>query len=217
MSAYDFQEIQRKLKKKLDEERYQHTLGVMYTSASLAMAYGYDLDEAQAAGLLHDCAKCIPNTKKLKLCEKKKIPVTDLESRNPYLLHTKLGAYLARKKYGVDNEDVLSAILYHTTGRPEMTVLEKIVYIADYIEPLRDKAPHLERVRRLAFQDLDECMYEILKDTLEYLEKNRGDVDQITVEAYKYYEGVHLERLRREKFNERRKRYGRTGMQSAGR
>ena len=217
MNTYDFQKIQKKLAKKLDENRYQHTLGVMYTSTALAMAYGHNLEEAQAAGLLHDCAKCIPNDKKLKICAKKQIPVTDLETRRPYLLHTKLGAYYARKKYGVENEDVLSAILYHTTGRPEMTALEKIVYIADYIEPMRDKAPHLERVRRLAFQNLDDCMYEILKDTLDYLEIDPGDIDQMTVEAYKYYEGIHLERLRKEKMNERRKRNGRAGMQGPGR
>ncbi len=75
-----------------------------------------------------------------------------------------------------------------------MTALEKIVYIADYIEPCRDKAPNLPKIRRLAFRDLDECMYEILKDTLEYLEENPKDLDETTTDAFLYYKDLHIER-----------------------
>lgn len=99
-----------------------------------------------------------------------------------------------KKKYGIENEEILSAIMFHTTGRPEMTVLEKIVYIADYIEPMRFKAPNLEHVRKLAFQDLDECMYEILKDTLAYLEENPKEIDRTTEDAFHYYKKLHIER-----------------------
>ena len=76
-----------------------------------------------------------------------------------------------------------------------MSLLEKIVYIADYIEPLRDKAPNLPKVRKLAFEDLDECMYEILKDTLEYLEENPKEIDSTTRDAYIYYKGLHEKRI----------------------
>ena len=151
-------------------------MGVMYTSACLAMVHGYDIKDAQVSGLLHDCAKCIPNKKKLKMCSEHNIPVSDFERSHPFLLHSRLGAYIAHEKYGIDDQEILSAINYHTTGRREMSLLEKIIYIADYIEPMRYKASRLPEIRKLAFEDLDECMYEILKDTLEYLEEDSADV-----------------------------------------
>ena len=187
MAEYDFIKMQKKLKKNLDEDRYQHTLGVMFTCAAMAMVHGVDYLDAQMAGLLHDCAKCIPNKKKLEMCEKHKIELTDFEKEHPYLIHAKLGAFLAKSRYGVKDPEILSAIRYHTTGKPDMTALEKIVYIADYIEPMRNRAPHLPLVRKLAFQDLDECMYRILKDTLDYLDESADEIDETTREAYEYY------------------------------
>ncbi len=187
MDTADFRKIQKKLYKKLDSHRYQHTLGVMYTCAALAMVHGVDLGKAQTAGLLHDCAKCIPNEKKLKLCKKHEIPVTPFEKENPFLIHAKLGAYLARKKYKVEDEEILSAIRCHTTGKEAMTALEQILFIADYIAPTRSTAPHLERLRRLAFQDLDQCTYEILRDTLTYLRQSPQKIDETTERAYGYY------------------------------
>ena len=196
MSDYDFIKMQKKLAKYLDENRYEHTLGVMFTCASLAMVHGYDLKNAQVAGLLHDSAKCIPNKKKLKICAEHHIPVSDFEKEHPFLLHAKLGAYIAKAKYNVTDKEILSAITYHTTGKPDMTMLEKIVYIADYIEPARNKAPRLTEIRRLAFEDLDECMYQILKDTLSYLDENPNDVDSSTKDAYAYYTMLHEDRLK---------------------
>ena len=195
MAEYNFIKIEKKLSKYLDEARFSHTLGVMYTCASLAMVHGYDLQAAQIAGLLHDSAKCIPNKKKLKICAQNDIPVTNFEREHPFLLHAKLGAYIAAEKYGVTDKEVLSSITYHTTAKPEMTLLEKIVYIADYIEPARDKAPHLTELRKLAFQDLDECIYEILKDTLLYLDKNPDDIDSTTKDAFDYYNDLHNRRF----------------------
>ena len=191
MGKYDFIKIKKKLSKYLDEARFEHTMGVMYTCAALAMVYDYDLEDAQAAGLLHDSAKCIPNKKKLKLCSQHDIPVSDFEKDHPFLLHAKLGAYVASSKYDIKDEEILTAITYHTTGRPGMSLLEKIVYISDYIEPMRDKAPNLAKVRKIAFEDLDECMYEILKDTLEYLEENPKEIDSTTRDAYVYYKELH--------------------------
>lgn len=193
MADYDFSKMKKKLAKYLDENRFEHTMGVMYTCASLAMVHGCDLDAAQAAGLLHDCAKCIPNKKKLKMCDQHKIPVTAFQQEHPFLLHGKLGAYIARAKYDITDDEILSAITYHTTGKSDMTLLEKIVYIADYIEPMRNKASHLTEIRKLAFQDLDECMYVILKDTLDYLEENPEDeIDDASKEAFLYYKDLHM-------------------------
>jgi len=194
MAKYDLVKMQKKLVKYLDEDRFQHTMGVMYSAACLAMAHGYDILDAQAAGLLHDCAKCIPNKKKIRLCEQHNIAITEFEKTHPFLIHAKLGAYIAEKKYNITDREILNAITWHTTGRPGMSMLEKIIYIADYIEPMRDKAPNLSRIRPLAFVDLDECMYEILRDTLDYLEENPKEIDETTREAFEYFYELHRNR-----------------------
>lgn len=180
-------EIRKKLKKALDKGRYEHTKGVMYTAACLAMAYDYPVEKAMMAGLLHDCAKCIPNEEKLKLCKKNDIAINEAERHSPYLLHAKLGAYLAEQEYGVKDPEVLHAIKVHTTGAAHMSLLDKIVFVADYIEPGRSKAANLSQIRQMAFCDLDNCLLQILHDTLTY-ENGRGSViDQTTQTAYEYY------------------------------
>lgn len=194
-ATYDFAKLQRKLKKEIDEERFEHTLGVMYTAASMAMVHGCDLMQAQAAGLLHDCAKNIPGKEKIKLCQKNSIAISRIELENSYLLHAKLGSYIARTKYGITDSAVLSAIFWHTTGTADMTMLEKIIYIADYIEPHRYKAPRLAQIRKLAFTDLDECMYAILEDSVSFLSKEPEKMDSETVMAFEFYEKIHLERI----------------------
>ena len=190
MAEYDFIKMQKKLAKYLDEDRYEHTLGVMFTCAALAMVHDCDLITAQTAGLLHDCAKCIPNDEKLRLCEENDILISSVERENPFLLHAKHGALLAKTEYDVTDPLILHAIKVHTTGEPDMNILDMIIYIADYIEPYRNKSANLDRVRELAFHDLDVCMAEILHDTLVYLKKRGGNIDpttQMTYEFYKHY------------------------------
>ncbi len=187
----ELNEIRKKLKKELDKERYEHTKGVMYTAGCLAMANGYSIDKAMLAGLLHDCAKCISNEEKIHICEKHDILITRAERENPTLLHAKAGVVLAEEKYGVCDPEILHAIKVHTTGEPDMSLLDKILYVADYIEPKRDKARHLEYIRKLAFEDLDACVAEILYDTLYFLKGKKGAIDpttQLTYEFYKQYE-----------------------------
>lgn len=191
---YDLIKIDKKLKKYIDEGRYIHTQGVMHTSACLAMVYDEDMLKCQVAGLLHDCAKCIPNDKKIKMCMKHDIEMTASEVENPFLLHAKLGAYVANKKYHIENEDILSAIRFHTTGRAGMTLLEKIVFVADYIEPNRYKAKNLPEIRKMSFEDLDEAVYMILRDTLKYLKSNPNSIDMTTNEAYEFYKAIHLQK-----------------------
>lgn len=179
--------MRKKVKKYLDQDRYEHTLGVMYLCASLAMRYNKDINEAMIAGLLHDCAKCIPSKKKIRLCEKYHLSISESERQNPSLLHAKLGAYLAATKYHVRDQRILDAIICHTTGKPKMTMLDKILYIADYIEPGRKEAPNLPEVRKLAFQDIDACLYLILKDSLSYLHTRNLAIDPMTEKTYLYY------------------------------
>ncbi len=175
------------LSEELDKKRYAHTLGVAYTAVSLAMAHGTDMYNAYLAGLLHDNAKCISSEKKRKLCKKYDIVLNEAEDKNPDLLHAKLGAIRAREKYHVEDRAVLEAIKYHTTGKPAMTELEKIIYIADYIEPNRKMLPGLPEIRTTAFRDLNRAMVLILKNTLAYLREKGVFIDPMTLETYEYY------------------------------
>ena len=179
--------MQKKVKKYLDEDRYQHTLGVMYTAGALAMCHGIHIEKALTAGLLHDCAKCIPPEKKIKICRKNHILISEVEYANPGLLHAKLGAHFAEKKYHITDADILCAIRCHTTGRPAMSELDKVIYIADYIEPGRIELPNMAAFRKLAFQNLDACVIRILEDSLIYLESRNIPLDPLTEQTYRYY------------------------------
>ena len=159
----------------------------MYTASCLAMRYACNLEQAMLAGLLHDCAKCIPDKEKISICKKQNIPIRDIEEENPFLLHAKLGANFAKTKYGISNPEILHAIEVHTTGTPEMSLLDKIIFVADYIEPARDKAPDLTEIRQMAFIDLDAAVLKILHDTLHFLNKKRGSIDTKSKETYDYY------------------------------
>ena len=185
--SYNFSKTKKTLRKYLDRDRFEHSEGVMYTAAALAMRYGEDLEKAQIAGILHDCAKCMPDNKKLKICEKNHIEITEAEKMSPFLLHAKVGAYIAKAKYDIEDTEILDAIACHTTGKPAMTLLEKIIYISDYIEPMRNKASNLDEVRKMAFVDLDEALFKILSDTLVYLEKSSKKMDPMTMQTYEYY------------------------------
>lgn len=184
---YNIDYMKEIVKENLDAIRYEHTMGVMYTAAAMAMRYDLDLQKALVAGLLHDCAKCISSDKKISLCEEHGITISESERKNPSLLHAKLGAFFAEEKYGVKENDILEAITYHTTGRPNMSLLDKIVFIADYIEPNRVQAPHLEQIRKLAFEDIDACLYMILEDSLAYLQTRSEVIDPMTEQTYLYY------------------------------
>lgn len=187
MDKSEIKDIKKDLEHDLDSKRYEHTLGVAYTAACLAMRYGYDMEKAYITGLLHDCAKCMSNKDKLEYCEKYDIPVTKVEQENPSLLHAKVGAEISRRKYDIKDSEIYQAIMYHTTGHPQMTLLDKIIYISDYMEPHRDEAPNLDSVRKQAFIDIDATLLTILKDSVAYLEKSDKTVDPMTMETYLYY------------------------------
>lgn len=176
-----------KLKEKLPAKRFEHSVGVEYTAGTMAFIYGVDCEKALIAGLLHDCAKYVPNDKKIGKCEKRKIPISDCEYKNPELLHAKLSAVYAKEKYGVNDKDILSAIACHTTGKPAMTTLEKIIYIADFIEPNRTVLPEMDIIRKEAYIDLDQCLLHILHNSIHYLCKKGAALDPITEDTYDYY------------------------------
>lgn len=187
---YDKKKIKKLLEKNLEEKRYEHTLGVADTAACLAMRYGCNIESAYVAGLLHDCAKCIDNDKKLQLCKKYSVELSRVEIENPFLIHAKLGAAIAYNKYDVDDEDILNAIRFHTTGRPNMSLLEKIIFSADYIEPGRKKILGLDEIRETIFVDFDKAVYLILKNTLQHLHNKNQVVDDASNKAYLYYKDI---------------------------
>lgn len=187
MKTMELSKLRKEMSKVQDEKRYEHTLSVAYTAANLAACHEADAGKALIAGMLHDCAKCMPEHKLLDICEKHHIPVSREEQRKPSLLHAKVGSHLAHKKYKVTDQDILNAICYHTTGRPAMSLLEKIIFVADYMEPGRRQAPRLEQIRRISYADLDRAVLMILEDTLAYLQDSAAVIDQTTRETYNYY------------------------------
>jgi predicted HD superfamily hydrolase involved in NAD metabolism len=180
-------ELRKQIKKCLDKDRYRHTMGVAHTAACLAMRYGEDIDKAFIAGLLHDCAKCFGNEEKYSMCEEYGIELDRSELEIPSLVHAKLGAYLAVHQYGIEDVDIINSVRTHTTGEPGMSLLQKIIFTADYIEPGRSEAPDLPEARHEAFIDLDRTIVIILEGTLRYLEKKGGKIDPRTRETYEFY------------------------------
>ena len=175
------------LKKKLKPTRYKHTVGVMQTCGNLAMRHSYPVNAAILAGLLHDCTKYFTDDEQFEFCRKKGIEMTNSERKTPSLLHAKTGSYVAEHKYGVEDPDVLHAIRVHTMGAPEMNLLDKILFVADYIEPNREKAPRLTELRRIAYEDLDLAVTMILADTIHYLSEKAQSMDPTTLKTYEYY------------------------------
>ena len=202
---------------KTDKMRFRHTIGVADTSACLAARYGVDMQKAYVSGLLHDCAKCVPDDIKISECEQNNIPITESEYKSPYLLHSKLGAHYARTIYGINDDDIIGAIKWHTTGHPDMTLLEKIVFVADYIEPYRNKAANLDTIRYKAFTNIDDAILQILKDTIDYLNKTERPIDGITLDTYNYYNNANKPKITIERTNRHDKRYFKTNGQSSRR
>ncbi len=180
--------LRKKMKKVLTPERLDHTLGVAYTAANMAFVHGCDSSSAMIAGMLHDCAKCIPHEEQYQIAREHGIELTEFEQQNPKLVHAKVGAFLAKEQYGIRDEAILDAIRYHTTGKPDMSTLEEILFVADYIEPNRRPIQDLDEIRREAYTDLTVCIHHILKNTLTYLKTTGDPIDTMTMETYAFYQ-----------------------------
>ena len=189
-------EILELLKLDLKPKRVVHSLGVRDTAVELAEIHHLDVDKARRAALLHDCAKYLSLDDKIKLCHKYDYPVTPLELDNPELLHAKAGAALAAEKYGVTDPEILDAIRYHTTGKPNMSPLTLVIFISDYIEPGRSHSPRLNDFRALAMENLAKCAACILEETCIYLEQRPNNktkaIDPTTKQSYEFYK-IYLE------------------------
>jgi nicotinate-nucleotide adenylyltransferase len=181
-----YEKMEFKLKKSLDIERYIHTKGVEKTARQMARCFGVDEEKAGLAGLLHDCAKCLSLDKMNKAV--KDYPVDDLMRENKSLLHSAAGRCLAESVYGVKDQDVLEAIRWHTTGHAGMSKLEKIVYLADIIEPSRKPFPGIEELRRLCKEDLDKAMHAALLMSLRHVASQGKTLHPDTLAALGEYE-----------------------------
>lgn len=176
-----------KMKETLKQPRYLHSIGVEEVACDLAIIHGYNSEKASIAGILHDCAKELPDEELLKCCRNYHLEITEVEAKCPFLLHGKVGAAFARERFGVEDTEIIDAILYHTTGRPNMKLLEKIIFTADYIEPYRRLLPGINEIREMAYSKLDVAVLMILENTLRYLEQTRAVIDTMTVDTYMYY------------------------------
>ena len=171
----------------LKHRRIPHVLGTEQEAIRLAERYGADVEKARVAALLHDCTKKLDMPAQLALCGQYGIALDELEQKALKLLHSKTGAAIARDVFGVDDE-VYSAIWYHTTGHADMTTLEKIIYLADYIEPSRD-FPGVDTLRKVCYEDLDKGLLLGLEMTIEEMTAMGNPVHRATVEARDWLKG----------------------------
>ena len=173
------------LKTKVNEKRFIHSINTAKVAVMLAKRYGADEEKAYVAGLLHDIAKGQSADSLIKLSIEYGVPVDKYELDNPELMHGKIGAAIIKKELGICDEEILSAIEWHTTGHGNMSLLEKIVYLADIIEPGR-KFTETDSIRQIAYEDIDAAMMLCLKHVMSFV-KNKGfSLHPKSIEAYNY-------------------------------
>ena len=171
----------------IDPKRVDLVLGCRDTAVELAMHWDADVTDAARAGILHDITKALRGPLQLTLCSEYGIVLDDFSTKYPKTLHALTGALVAERIFG-ENQAVVSAIRHHTTGKADMTLLEKIIYVADYMEPCRN-FPGVERLRALAYQDLDAALKLGLEMTLELLKKQGSEVSPASQAALNWLNG----------------------------
>ena len=183
-----FQKFNKEIKLALkdDEERYWHSVSVALTAVNLADTYDADKDNCMIAGILHDYCKCINLDKMLSMCEEYGVNLTEEDKKADGCIHGFLAAKVCKDKFGI-NDEVYNAIYYHTCGRPNMTNLEKIIYISDFIEPLRRFRDRVENVRRLAYSDIDKAIVLSAEMGLNFLKKTNKFIHSNTQKTLDYY------------------------------
>ncbi len=182
MTIEDYKAI---LKKNLNEKRYFHSLCVAEEAKRLSEKYGADPDKMYLAGLLHDITKNMTDDNQLQLCEKFGIMLNRTEKASPLIWHAITGAEFVRNELGIEDEDIVSAIRYHTTGKADMTLSQKIIFTADLTS--KDRCyPDIEEIRLLAYKDLDECILAVLKFTVTDIVSRGNPLHPDTLEAYNY-------------------------------
>lgn len=190
MDVENIEYIKAYIKQNMSKYRYKHTLGVANTAKELANIYGINESNAMVAALLHDLAKESSNSEKRKFCKEHSIPLDEYLDKNISLSHGIIAAYIAKDQFDIQEEEVLLAISNHTLGRKNMCDLEKIIYLADIIEPSRSTYPGLESLRKLAYQDLNKAMQAAIKSNIDYLNSSNKQIHPIIYDIFEDYKEI---------------------------
>lgn len=166
----DMEYIKKDLKESIGDKLYIHCVNVMNTAVDLAVFYKVDVEKTRIAGLLHDCGKLYNKN------------IKNLE-------HAGLGAVIAKDKYEIEDKEIIDAILYHTTGRKNMTMLEKIIYLADKIEPNRSY-DGLDEIRELAYSNIDKAIMKSFESTFKFLKAKNVYIDKQSLDSYEYIKNI---------------------------
>lgn len=187
----DYTEILKWLKDNLNEERYFHTLGTAQCAKELAAKYDLDCEKAYLAGLLHDCAKCFSNEKLLDIIHQN-LDVEECEMLNYKTLHAPVSAYIAEKEFNVKDKEILSAIRWHTLGKLDMSDFDKIIFLADKIEPNTRDKEYCEQIRSILKENngLNKALLKCFKETIKSLVKRDLKICLLTIEIYNKLEDL---------------------------
>ncbi len=169
-----------------DKERYWHSISVALTAVTLADTYNANKDDCLVAGLLHDYCKCMSVDEMLRLSKEHGLQLSDEDIKADGCIHGFLAAKLCKDKFGI-NDEVYNAIYYHTCGKPNMNALEKIIYISDFIEPLRRFRDRVSDIRRLCFTNIDLAIVKSSEASLEFLKRNNKFIHSNTIKTLEYY------------------------------
>ncbi len=183
---YTTEELKEIMRDRLSKKRYIHSLNVADESRKLAKKWNEDQDKAYLAGLLHDICKDIPQDEQKNMVDKSNLSVTDIELAAQPLWHSIAGAWYAENILGIKDYDIINAVRYHTVGRADMSKLEEIVYIADIISIDRTYK-EVEKMRKLAYLDLQKAMFEAVKYSIVYVVNKGAKIPVHSIEAYNKY------------------------------
>lgn len=164
----DREEIKLQLEDVMSPKRFIHSLNVMNVAIKLAQKFGCDVEKAAIGGLLHDCAKDISHEETFSLCETYSVPIDAIMQNQPELLHGYVGSIIAKERYGILDKEILQSIRYHTTGHENMSMLDKIVFMADYIEPNRSFIG-MDDLRTMAYSDMDKALLFAFEKTIKHV------------------------------------------------
>ena len=180
------EEIKAKLRTHLKESRYTHSLYVADTAKSLATIHGADSHKAYIAGLVHDCAKCFTNDELAAKIKLYNIRLDDTSLSSPQLWHSFVGAFEAKKEYGIDDKEIFDAIYYHTIGKEAMEPLTAVIYLADAIEPLRNY-PGVDEIRKASEKSLEKAIYLYTKGTIDFVTAKGNALHPNALKVRDYY------------------------------
>ncbi len=186
------EEILKWLKNNLNEERYEHSIGTAEMARDLAAKYSQNEDRAYIAGLLHDCAKCLPTEKLLEIIDNEHLDVDSIEKMNYKTLHAPVSAFVAKTDFGVSDEEILSAIRWHTIGKLNMSDFEKIIYLADKIETRTREDEYANPIRECLSgpKGLDCAMLQSYKLTIKSLVDRNLKICPMTIDIYNHLEDL---------------------------